>query len=104
MGFIGRVFHRMPHIQRALATSHVGAEIFWPKDPGNDLFVCQVPIWGFDLERIKDCDVMIDPTTQMLTIVAKKVVPKVENAPSLAMEPVPAEATRKTGLLAADYE
>jgi hypothetical protein len=47
---------------------------------------------------------MIDPTTQMLTIVAKKDVPKVENAPSLAMEPVPAEATRKTGLLAADYE
>ena len=102
MGFLGRVFHRMPHIQRALATTSVAADIFWPRDPGNDLFVLQVPVWGFDLERIKDCDVMVCPTTHMLTLVAKKSVPAVENGP-VALGPLPAEPTRPTGLLAADF-
>jgi len=84
MGFLGRVFHRIPHIQRAKATTSVAADVFWPKDPGNDLFVVQVPVWGFDLERIKDCDVMVDPATSMLTIVAKKSVVKEESGPVAA--------------------
>ena len=103
MGVLGRVFHRIPHVQRAKATTSVAADIFWPKDPGNDLFVVQVPVWGFDLERIKDCDVMICPETSVMTIVAKKSVPE-SNAGPVALEPLPAAATRPTGLLAADFE
>lgn len=103
MGFLGRGTHVVGYIRRALATTHVGAEIFWLKDPGSDLFVCRVPIYGFDLDSIKDCDILVDPATSFLTIVAKKSVTKVENAPSLALGPVPAEATRPTGVLAPDF-
>ena len=99
MGFLGRGTHVVGYIRRALATSHVGAEIFWPRDPGSDLFVCRVPIYGFDLDRIKDCDILIDPATSFLTIVAKKTVAKVENGP-VAVGPVSQVASRPSGVLA----
>ena len=80
--WLGRAFHRTPTIERVLATTSVAADIYWPKSPNNDLFVLQVPVWGFDLDRIKDADVMIDPTTHMLTIVAKRAPTKVETGPA----------------------
>ena len=103
MGFLGRGTHVVGYIRRAKATSHVGAEIFWPKDPGSDLFVARLPIYGFDLERIKDCDILIEPATSFLTIVAKKSITKPENGP-VAVGGIPTSSTRPTGVLAADYE
>ena len=103
MGFLGRAFHRISTIERAKATTSVAADIFWPKETYNDLFVIKIPVWGFDLERIKDCDVMICPETSVMTIVAKKSVPE-SNAGPVAVEPLPAAATRPTGLLAADFK